>query len=310
GFFSMAVLLWYLIYSIVKSIKKQNITHLNKVFGVCVFFCLLLILSTSPVNPWDIVANIPILGDRLSFLQSSLRLNIFTAVFIAIALSVAICAKKNFLIFALAIAIVNLLSVTPCFEKNSFLAFHKPEEFSLSNKLPQLEGTEADNIFLTSEDFVRNPLFFMQYSDYLNKDIPASDYSYAYEEKTELLNAFKSKNWPKLDPNDITPKDAITNFSRAGLHLDFTANANEPTEIKLPLWFYPHSYGATSDGEEIPVFEASHHRLAVTIPAGEHNVKVFPKLHTPYRNACIISLFGLLAFIIWACIRAYRRKRI
>ena len=309
GFFSLTVLFGYAVYLIIKKAKKQNITILNKVFCVCAFFCAILILTTSSLDPWDTIASIPVIGDKLGLLQFSFRLTVFTSVFLAIALSIAICANKKFLILALVIVSYNLLCMTLNFDKHHFLVFYRADNVAVSSKLFKLRGTEADNILLNLVDVAHNPLFFLQYGDYLYKDLQESEYGYTNKEKEELLEAVKSKNWTKLNPYEITPKYAVTNCYRAGLHLDFTTNTNKPTEIKLPLWFYPHSYGASCDGEELPVFEVYHHRLAVTIPAGEHNVKVFPKLHTPYRNACIISLFGLLAFLA-VCFRAYRRKRI
>lgn len=300
-------LLIIFIYTICKIIKR-NITNLDYIFFLCVFISILLIIGMSESAPIQFINQIPLIGEKIGIIQFAYRITMFTSVFISIAISIAICQNKKilytiFLVFFISAESINFFCFTEETKENNALIIHRPENMVVSDLFIYLKGTVADNIPISSLNIDKNSNMIaisLGHDDYLYKDINLSDYRLYNDEKTkEYWETVKNQNLLKLDTNDYSPKEVIKNFSRNGLNLNFTTISNEDVKIKLPLWYYPKSYKAECDGNFIGVFEVYHHRLAITVPKGEHNIKVYPALSAPHRNACLISILGLIIFIIY-----------
>ena len=294
GFVSIPALLFYLICCTV----KKRILKSDKIFVICLILVVAMISTVSPLSIWKLADCIPFLSEKLSVFQFAYRISSYTAILATIALTIVVCKKKKFLITSLIIVFANIFSLMyiPMYTDLYMLVIRKDKTVIADVCFP-LKGSTLGDTPLSSLDIMHNPNWSI-YKDYLYDDLEAKEYMESLDFiGVEYWEAVKMKKILNLDPYDITPKESVTNFSRNGLHLSFTTNPTEPTDIKLPLWYYPHSYGATCDGKELPVFEVYHHRLAITAPKGEHNIQIFPKLHTPHKNACILSFLSLIVFI-------------
>lgn len=309
GILPITLLSAYLIFVLTKIVNK-TVTHLDKIFLVCFLFCVVLVLFISPIAPWAVLDFVPILGEKLGIMQFSYRVTMFTCIFLSIALSIAICANKRFFImtFIIPLAILYWMENIPWTVENTMVSICKVDKHSTLGDLAGfLKGTEIGDTPLVSFDIWNNP-HLAPFPDYVHRDIRKTEFmTYLNISDPKYWEAIKNKTLVNLNPYEITPQNAVTNFSRMGLNLEFSTKTDVPTAIKLPLWYYPHCYIATCDGEEITVFETYKHRVTITAPKGEHKITVRPKLYTPYRNACIISAIGIL-FFIFLCNRELTKK--
>lgn len=311
GILPIVFLFYHAIYLIYQRLQNTNkiFDHKDKLFFILFAISLILILMTSPIAPLKAISNIPILGEKLGILQYTHRLFAYVTFFMSIALSIAICANKRiFLTITLIIIEIILIYAYPVYSPSDFgKIIYANDKSMVSDRMIYLKGTVADNILISSLNLSDNPHSFL-YFDYLYNDIKPEEFMrYSDQSKKEYWEAIQEKNMIILNDYDYSPHETIKNFSRNGLKLNFTTNAVVDTEIKLPLWYFPHSYKAECDGEPIPTFEVNNHRLAIITPKGNHNIKVYPALFTPYKNACIISFFGLIAFIV-VSFRILRKK--
>ena len=99
----------------------------------------------------------------------------------------------------------------------------------------------------------------------------------------------------------------VSLFEKVGTQLSFSYDSPAGAEVMVPLFFYP-GYEAQVDGTRLTPRAEAHHVLALSLPAGEHQVTVRYRGPLSFRVSAWVSLLALFlfCFAVW---RQWRRRR-
>lgn len=255
---------------------------LNSLFWWMIAIGSLTALSITTFFPWDLLQKIPLLGQKLSIMQFSFRMEEFTAIAFSLAAGIGITqllpdrVLQNSLLFFFAVFIGvwnlhGLQGIQIPYEK-----YHVTVDWSINPDT--FTAAERANILSRPESL---------YLDYTYKDI-------SFRDNQDAIRQL---------PADKTESAAaqITDFHRAGNRLTFTSRSEGPSDIRLPLFYYPGYEAYTGSGQKLSLFPGEAHRLMVQAPAGENLITVKYSGTTIFQLADMISLFSIFAFLFAAC---------
>lgn len=279
-----------------KKLKEHR--RIFSAFLSCGILLMGILFLISPLMDWQKVSIIPIIGEKLGVLQFSMRLMVFGSLLISVILAIIfVKIRLIFISFVFVLESMFYLTMSDVTYENFMLALRYEDKIALVNALPNLKDTEVEHIPMSSLHMATNYSFF-PYIDYFYGDTPISNFQkFNDDTKLNFWESVINEDLSLLDPNEIKPSYAVVDFSRISTKLALKTKTEAETAIMLPLWYFPKCYGATIDNKSAEVFEMAEHRLGIKVPEGEHEIKIFAKQRTPYRNACIISLIGLALFV-------------
>lgn len=249
---------------------------------------LLTLFASTKKFPWEFFESLPIIGQQLGVLQFPYRFITIGALAFSYCVGIAIVSLFENVKYSKWIAIVCCVATV---QYNIFF-------------LNESEGKPTEvNEFICSWAIVYDDELFqtffvehdeMGYIDYTYNDITYADVleDFAIEDLWDNL-----KKSVKLRDDDISPIDAIHDYRKTGMTIEFTARTVEPTVIQLPLFYYPGYEATTADGRSLKVGSIGKHRLTVEVPSGETHIKIEYVDKNSWRPALIASIGGLIAFI-------------
>ena len=133
----------------------------------------------------------------------------------------------------------------------------------------------------------------------------SSDYAYA---DIDASHFFEDGTVPQPGEVRALAGDlTVSSFHKVGTRLSFSYDSPAGAEVMVPLFFYP-GYEAQVDGERLTPRAEGPHVLALSLPAGEHQVTVRYRGPLAFRVSAWFSLLALFlfCFAVW---RQWRRRR-
>ena len=276
--------------------------------------------------PWETLQALPVVGEKLSFMQFPYRLEEFTAICLSLAVAIGIGGRllgdeghRGFmlserawyqrhgcLLLVLCLLTVGLWNLHGLKSlRTEFVGLHDlpawmPNDWVVDFSLQRARMGPEDQ-----EQFVRqNDLFGV---DYLYSDM-------GFKTIEEVREHFRSQ--------EIQPPDVVTSFEKKGVHVRLSYRAEEETKVVLPMLYYP-GYEAHRmeqgkgyrgkpeewrEGSPVEVSEAEGHRLQLALPPGAGQVDLRYEGLPFFRWVDWISLVAFLAFLGLAGREAFNRR--
>ena len=108
--------------------------------------------------------------------------------------------------------------------------------------------------------------------------------------------------------NHYITKAHITQWEKISTSITFSYQADEDSEIILPLVNYPGYEAKDQYGNLIQLFESHNRMIVIHLPQGNGSIKVYYKGILLFRVADYVSLTSLLVISVWL-IRVHMRKK-
>lgn len=288
GWLTAAILIVFIVRSLL--LKKSIPLTWRIMFEVG----LLTLVASTKFFPWHLIESLPVIGQQIGVLQFPFRLLMFSSIVFAYCAGTALVFLIENVKRSVMIAIICCVAIAQC----NFIFLADGNWFKVNGIDSSWHINRDDAVF--QKLFVENDA--AGYIDYVYDDITYDDILEGFEPTEGFNNLFKPK---KLRADDIAPRDVVSDYRKTGMTIEFTARTEEPTVIRLPLFYYPGYEAETADGRALTVGAIDKHRLTVEVPGGETRVKVEYVDKTLWRAALIMSMLGLIGLIIQA-----RRERL
>ena len=250
-------------------------------------FGLLTVTASTKIFPWSMFEALPVIGQQLGVLQFPFRFITFGSIAFAYCVGTALAFLIDNIKHSKLIAIICCVVIAQC----NFIFLNDGD-----GKPSTISGL---NWYIDRDDALYRQCFVehaeLGYIDYIYGDITYADVFEGYAVEEMFDNLSKPK---KLRADDIAPRDVVSDYRKTGMTIEFTARTEEPTVIRLPLFYYPGYEAKTSDGRSLTVGSIDKHRLTVEVPSGETRVRIEYVDKISWRLALIGSLIGLIVLIV------------
>ena len=263
-------------------------TAITPTWLIMLAFGMLTLVMSTKIFPWKALESLPALGQQLGVLQFPFRFMTFGALAFAYCAGIALVSLVDNFKHSKWIAVLCCFAIA----QYNFIFLNDSE-----GKTSSADGLLCDWYIGCDDTLFRR--YFVEcdalgYIDYTYDDITFDDIFEGYAEGDGLKNLEKP---PKLRADDIEPIDAVADYRKTGMTVEFTARTDEPTIIRLPLFYYLGYEATTADGRKLTVGSNGKHRLIVEVPGGETCVKVEYVDQTSWRAALYVSIVGLIIFM-------------
>lgn len=274
-----------------------------------------LFLMTSLV-PWDILGEIPLFGKKLGVLQFGFRFMVYGSLAFSLCCAIAMAGlfheTSHFHGIAVICCFVMIGANLLLLSQKELLRVSNANGLTVSWAIWHEDALLEDGMRISDLKPMESGLVDTWNRDYLYKDIPEQAYlkeGVSGGSGAEVFLRLSRRELQLLQPDDISPRELITEFSRKGTELTFSCQSSRSEVITLPLFYYPGYEAVSEDGEvELELSSREDHRMQITVPAGYHKITIRYTGRAAWNHAGWISFAGWGLFLCCIGYGKYRRR--